>query len=199
AGGADGLVISSGNSTVRGLVLIGFATALRLQTNGGNVIRGNFIGLGAAGTNAPGNSGDGIYVSSASNVIGGTGANERNDMAANPAPRRALRADGRTANDSGDPDLGPNRLQNFPLLSDAQSEDGVTTIDGTLNSLGNAAYRLDFFLNDTTDPTGYGEGAVYIGSANVTVDASGSQAFSASFVLTATYLQFITATATDPA
>ena len=286
-GGAEGLVIRAGNSTVRGLALNGFATAIRLQTIGGNVIRGNFIGLGPAGTAGPGNSGDGIDVSSTANIIGGTGANERNVIAAsggsgirfdttgavsnlvvgnfigttadgvipagnaqdgvrfsgaaarnivggtgagagnviafnglngvalepaagagnairgnsialNAALGIDLGADGVTANDAGDLDLGPNGLQNFPVLTDARFESGVTTIDGTLNSIGDATYRLDFFLNDTVDPTGYGEGAFYIGSANVTVGPTGSQNFSASFLLFATYQQFVTATATDP-
>src|SRR5262249_44556098 len=54
----DGLVIGSGDSTIRGLALHGFATALRLVTNGNNVIQDNFIGTDTTGTNAAGNSGD---------------------------------------------------------------------------------------------------------------------------------------------
>jgi len=70
----DGLVfkVGSANSTVRGLALHGFATAIRLENEGRNTVQGNFIGLDVTGTNAPGNAGDGIYVTSPRNLIGGT-------------------------------------------------------------------------------------------------------------------------------
>ncbi|MEY2410561.1 MAG: hypothetical protein QOF48_3231, partial [Verrucomicrobiota bacterium] len=288
AGGADGLVIVAGNSVIRGLALTGFATAIRLETNGNDVVQGNYIGLSPGGTNAPGNTADGIFISTASNLIGGTNSAERNVIAgnggsgihfdtpgavsnlvygnfigttasgttpagnagdgirfSNGAARNAvggssasqanaigfngrngvaleplagtgnglrgnaifanaalgidLGTDGVTANDGADVDAGPNRLQNFPVLNDARSDEGLTTIDGTLSAEANTTYRLDFFLNNSTDPTGYGEGAIFMGSATVLVGAGGSEAFSTSFVFPATYLQFVTATATDPA
>src|SRR5439155_22608264 len=79
----DGLVILSGASTVRGLALHDFATAIRLETNGSNVIQGNFIGLDLTGTNAPGNTRDGIYVSSPRNLIGGTASGLGNFISGN--------------------------------------------------------------------------------------------------------------------
>ena len=287
AGRPDGLIVRAGSSTIRALAWQGFATALRLETNGGNIVQGNLIGLFAAGAVGPGNTGDGIAILSGSNLIGGSAVAERNVIANNRgsgvifdtpgAVNNALRgnfiglapngltsvgngvdgitissgaarnsvggtdagaanriafsgrngvtiasggaqnsiranlifanallgidlaAAGPTPNDAGDADNGPNNLQNFPVLSDAVSVDGVTTIDGTLNSIPSRAYQLDFFLNDTADPSGYGEAEVYLGSTSVATLAGGSGNFSVSFAVTATFLQFVTATVTDAA
>lgn len=47
--GTNGLNISAGNSTVRGLVINRFAgSGISLTTNGNNIITGNFIGTGGA-------------------------------------------------------------------------------------------------------------------------------------------------------
>ena len=46
----EGLTITAGNSTVRGLVFTNFSThALKLTDKGGDVITGNFFGLPASG------------------------------------------------------------------------------------------------------------------------------------------------------
>ena len=282
-GGADGLVITAGDSTVRGLVLHGFLTAIRLEGNGGNTIQGNYIGSDGTGTNAPGNLGDGIYVSSPRNLIGGTAPSlgniisgnagngihldtadatgnlvQGNFIGTNPAGALSLQnsqngvllangavrntvgggnvirfnglngisldasagvrnaisgnsifsngglgidlgADGVTANDPGDADEGPNRLQNFPELSDVRSLEGATTIDGTIDGPGQTFYRLEFFLNDAINPSGFGEGQLYLGSTSILASSAGSQPFSVSFPVTTTVAQFITATATDGA
>src|SRR5262249_53568909 len=52
----DGLHITAGYSTVRGLAMHDFATALRLESNGGNLIQGNYIGTDLTGLTALGNS-----------------------------------------------------------------------------------------------------------------------------------------------
>src|SRR6266566_634840 len=208
----DGLVILSGASTVRGLALHGFATAIRLETNGSNVIQGNFIGLDLTGTNAPGNSRDGIYVSSPRNLIGGTApgpgnfisGNSGNGLIGNRVFSNSglgidLGEDGVTANDPGDTDTGPNGYQNYPVLLDVQSANGTTTIYAQLISSANTTFRIEFFLNDTPNPSGFGEGQFYLGSTSVTLDGSGAGTFSVAFPVTATFTQFVTATATDPA
>lgn len=103
-----------------------------------------------------------------------------------------------TPNDFQDPDVGPNRLQNFPVLTSAVAQTGVqTTITGTLNSTPNSPFALDFFRSAAPDPSGFGEGQQYLGSLNVTTDGSGN----ASFVFVATgagagEAGFFTATAT---
>lgn len=224
----DGLFISSSANVVEGNVISGNGNAgLRIAGLGAvsNVVQGNFIGVAADGLLPLGNALDGILICSnaARNVIGGafdaaaniiafnrrngiglnsdagTGnALESNSIYSNELLGIDLALDGPTSNDVTDIDTGPNGLQNFPILADARSIDGVTTIDGSLDSVPDSDYRLDFYLNNTTDPSGFGEGAVHIGSTTVTLHNGGSQDFSVSFPVSATFVQFITATATDP-
>jgi hypothetical protein len=219
----DGLRILAGNSTVRGLALHGFATAIRLETNGGNVIQGNFIGTDITTNPAP-NTGDGIFISSSRNLIGGItngaanliafngsngitlvgASNNRNRFLGNSIFSNGglgidLGADGITANDLSDSDAGPNASQNYPVLDDATSIDGVTTVHGSLTSAVGGPYRVEFFLNDSADPSGNGEGQRFLGAQDITLDQSGSNRFTVVFAISAKYTQFISATATDPA
>src|SRR4029077_252810 len=67
-----GLWITAGGSTIRGLVLSGFSVAVRLQSGGGNLVEGCYVGTDATGT-ADASTGSGIQVlSSNGNTIGGT-------------------------------------------------------------------------------------------------------------------------------
>jgi len=78
--GANGLHITAGNSTVRGLVINRFQPAflggggngVLLEAGSGNTIQGNYIGTNAAGSGILGNGAAGILVSNSSgNLIGG--------------------------------------------------------------------------------------------------------------------------------
>ncbi|MBI1744240.1 CSLREA domain-containing protein [Candidatus Acetothermia bacterium] len=74
AGGErSGLLITAGNSTVRGLILNRFSTyGIHLKTKGGNTIVGNYIGTNSAGTDAQGNVAGGIFIDNVpKNRIGG--------------------------------------------------------------------------------------------------------------------------------
>lgn len=82
-----------------------------------------------------------------------------------------------TPNDFQDPDPGPNRLQNFPVLTSAAAQPGMTAILGTLNSTPSSSFALDFFRSPAPDPSGFGEGRQYLGSQNVATDASGNASF----------------------
>ena len=93
AGASSGLVITAGNSTVRGLVINRFGPAvpgieagIQLTNGGNNVVEGNLIGTDITGTIDRGNTGNGIYVSSSNNVIGGTTAAQRNIISGNGKP-----------------------------------------------------------------------------------------------------------------
>jgi RHS repeat-associated protein/CSLREA domain-containing protein len=83
--GANGIRISAGSSTVRGLVINGFkGSGIRLDAGGGNVIQGNFIGTDPAGTQSVANGYAGVEVNASSNnQIGGTTAGTRNLISAN--------------------------------------------------------------------------------------------------------------------
>ena len=105
---------------------------------------------------------------------------------------------GPTPNDAGDPDTGPNELQNFPVLTDVRVGGGSTTVDGALNSAPNRNYRVEFFRNTECDPGGFGEGETFLGARDVTTDASGNVTFSATFPIALSAAEVVTTTATDP-
>lgn len=68
-----------------------------------------------------------------------------------------------TPNDPGDADTGPNNLQNIPVI-DVSRSGPKTFVSGTLNSLPNTVFTLDFYASPAADATGYGEGERYLGS-----------------------------------
>ncbi len=105
---------------------------------------------------------------------------------------------GVTPNDAADADLGANNLQNFPVLTSITTGDGNITIQGTLNSAANTAFRLEFFANAACDPSGNGEGQSFIGSTMVTTNASGNASFNITLQSAVVAGPFFTATATDP-
>ena len=88
----NGLVLTGGNSRVRGLVINRFTGAggfngfgIVLDIGGGNTIEGNYIGTNVAGTTTLPNTGDGIGIfgSSTKNRIGDTTAQTRNIISGN--------------------------------------------------------------------------------------------------------------------
>lgn len=192
----------------------------------GNVIEGNYIGTDATGTADLGNTGDGVELSGGafSNTIGGVGAGEGNVIFGNSGDGvrviddatsgNAIRGntihgndglgielggDGVTANDAGDGDTGPNGLQNYPLLATAVSNGGNTTITGLFNSTASTTFNIDFYSSPAVDPTGNGEGAVYLGSDTVTTNGSGNATINTTLIgVSVTAGHVVTATATDP-
>ncbi|MFL5341107.1 MAG: beta strand repeat-containing protein, partial [Gemmataceae bacterium] len=96
--------------------------------------------------------------------------------------------------------VGPNNWQNFPVI--AATRAGTTTyVQGSLHSTANATFTLDFYANSVADPSGYGQGQRWLGSADITTDGSGNVTFDSdqfSALLGASSLgEWITATATD--
>ena len=102
---------------------------------------------------------------------------------------------GRTANDPGDGDTGPNNLQNFPVLASAVDGGGSTAVSGTLNSTPGAAYTLRFWSN----PTGDNEAETYLGEQAITTDAAGNAPFTFTAAPAIALGRNVTATATDAA
>ncbi len=78
--GVHGLVITAGNSTIRGLIVNGIeGIAILLRGQGDNHIAGNYIGTNAAGDAAVLNRRSGVEIELGSgNLIGGTRAEDRN-------------------------------------------------------------------------------------------------------------------------
>jgi CSLREA domain-containing protein len=78
---------------------------------------------------------------------------------------------GVTANDSGDPDTGPNTLQNYITFT-AQLTDAGVHILGTLDTDSmRPNYRIDFYVNNSCDSSGYGEGTIFLDIYELTVTA----------------------------
>jgi len=140
---SNGLTITSGDSTVRGLAINRFAQrGIVLESGGGNRLEGNFIGTNAAGTVDLGNSNDGILIDGASgNTIGGTTAAARNIISGNDEDGIVIFGSGTTGNQvlgnfigtdvNGTADLG-NLLAGVNIL-DAPAN----TIGGTVSGAGN--------------------------------------------------------------
>ncbi len=217
--------IGGTSASARNLISGNGSAGIRLNdsTAIGCLIQGNFIGTTVSGTSALGNTGDGIDIFNASNnTIGGSTAGAGNTIAFNggfgvfivgSATRDSLlrnpifsngglgiglNDDGVTPNDPGDLDTGPNDLQNFPVLTAAFSNGSSTVMQGTLNSVGNTLYRIEFFSNPTCDPSGNGEGQTFIGSTSVMTDSGGNAAINVTLPVGVSLSQVVTSTATDP-
>jgi hypothetical protein len=181
-----------------------------------NLVEGNFIGTDITGTVAIGNTADGVFFGTngpSNNQVGGAfagqgnviGFNGSNGVNALSGVGNAVRGNsisgntlsginlGAPPNDPGDADVGPNDLQNYPVITSAVTNGDVTTVQGTLNSTPNTAFRIDLYGNTVCDGSGRGEGQVFAGTADVVTDGSGDAAFSAQ-IAAAT---IVTATATD--
>jgi hypothetical protein len=85
---------------------------------------------------------------------------------------------GVTLNDPGDNDEGGNGLQNFPVLTSATTTGSSITFQGTLDSLASEQFTIEFFTNPVCDTSGFGEGAMFLGSTTVTTDGAGHATFS---------------------
>ncbi|MBS0658006.1 MAG: right-handed parallel beta-helix repeat-containing protein [Verrucomicrobia bacterium] len=189
----------------------------------GNRIAANVIGTNDAGTATNLGNAVGVLLGAAvsANFLGGTATGEGNTIAfntgqgvfvagtaglgnrvlgnaiySNGALGIDLVGDGITANDANDADTGANGLQNFPILSAAEAYFAGLTLRGSLNSVASQVYRLEFFASPTCDSSGQGEGASFVGSLDVTTDATGNVSFNQTFPVALAVGQVVTATAT---
>jgi titin len=106
--------------------------------------------------------------------------------------------DGVTLNHNHNPAPGPNNLQNFPELTRARSlSHGRTEVAGRLHSAPNTTYTLDVYASAHANPSGYGEGQVYLGSVTITTNANGNAFFDVLLSAATTSGQVVSATATD--
>ncbi|MBK8051060.1 MAG: hypothetical protein IPK16_30560 [Anaerolineales bacterium] len=105
--------------------------------------------------------------------------------------------DGVTANDANDADTGGNALQNFPVLQWAESNGVSTVVSGTLASIANQPFAIEFFGNAAGDASGNGEGERYLGVITLTTNASGNAVFFTVLPAGVAGGGRVTATATD--
>jgi hypothetical protein len=191
----------------------------------GNRIFNNLIGTAADGTSPLPNGGSGIYMENGANnsigLINQGAGHPGNTIAFNPAGGIFLKTGAGTQNsirgnsidsngflgialsqlnplpnDAGDTDVGPNNLQNYPVLSNTSQVGNQTSFNVALNSKPNASYSIDYYISPTCNPSGFGEGKIQVNSGTVNTDASGNYSGTAT-ILNLQPGQAITATATD--
>ncbi|MEZ5729478.1 MAG: hypothetical protein R3E48_16700 [Burkholderiaceae bacterium] len=225
SGGPSGNIVGGSTPLARNIIAGNLDDGVQIYDGAiGTVVQGNYIGVGADGTTAIGNASSGVrlYGLAVDSQIGGAGVNEGNLIAYNALDGVIvldtgtdgnsilgnsihsnlqngidLQNDGVTANDAGDADTGPNSLQNFPVLTIANSNGGNTYITGALNSTAATTYRIEFFSSPIADVSGYGEGLTYLGFTTVTTDGSGNASIGATLVgVTVTAGHLVSATAT---
>ena len=151
-----------------------------------------------AGNVIANNGGAGVVIGSNLNDLCTGDAILSNSIHDNAALGIDLGDNGVTPNTPGGPQIGPNDLQNFPVLTNVTQSGSKITIVGTLNSIPSTTFTLQFFSNAAADPSGYGEGQTLLGTATVTTDNAGNAAFTVSFSSHPAVGQFVSATATDP-
>jgi hypothetical protein len=158
-----------------------------------NAVEGNRIGTDVTGTQALGNAGTGVEIDGPAqgNFV------RLNTIYGNGGLGIDLGGDSVTVNDPGDADAGPNNLQNYPVITGA-TPGPSTTVAGTLSSLANTTFTLDFYASAAPDRSYFGQGQRYLGSASVTTDATGSAPFSFTLAAASGSGEWVTATATDP-
>ena len=102
-------------------------------------------------------------------------------------------------NDPGDADTGPNNRMNYPVISNAVLTGTTLVVNGSLDTVPSQYSNMFFFANGECDPSGYGEGELFLGSYGINVGLTGVGQFHR--VLTNTALGgrgFITMAASDP-
>jgi titin len=56
----------------------------------------------------------------------------------------------------------------------------TTTIQGMLDSAAGTSFRIELFASPGCDPSGHGEGRLFLGAVNVVTDGSGHASFTTS-------------------
>jgi trimeric autotransporter adhesin len=203
---ADGSIIGGTSPEDRNLISGNVRSGVEaVGGSSGNTIRNNLIGPDKNGQPlADSNAVDGgVMISS------GTGNRIlSNSIFSNGSAADALGIDlgdnGVTANDPRDPDTGANRLQNYPVITSAQTFGSFTSINGTLNSTPSTStttqtFIIQFFSSPSADTSGFGEGKTFLGQIQVTTNRRGKASFSFAPTQVVPVGQFITATATRKA
>ncbi|WP_338416332.1 cadherin domain-containing protein, partial [uncultured Sphaerotilus sp.] len=192
----SGNTATSSSAARGGIYLYGYGVTIQ-----GNLIGLDAAGSGLLGNGGGPAITAGIVVNDGSTGvrIGGTGVGEGNAIAGNTGAGVAVMTtvgqttllgntfrdntglaidlgnDGLTANDVGDTDSGANTLLNTPVLTSADLQGADVRMRGEINTTAGTTLRIEFFSSalGTEDPTGYGEGATWLGYTEVTTDSAG--------------------------
>ncbi|MEN6530531.1 MAG: hypothetical protein ABFD17_01950 [Anaerolineaceae bacterium] len=180
-----GLVAGAGN-VIAGNTSFGIALFNCVSTS----IRGNFIGVNSSGQAFPNESG-GIGLEETAGIeIGGVNEADQNTIAHNGGNGISISTayakvmgnqiygnsglgidvwtntgeKGVTPNDPDDSD----NVQNFPVITNVSFPSvGRVLLEAEVPTLVSEELKVSFFASDTCDPSGYGEGQVYLGNTEV--------------------------------
>ena len=177
----------------------------------GNVVEGNHIGIAtdASGILPLGNEIDGVIFSTgaSNNTIGGTASGAGNIIAFNVATGVHVQSgtgDSILTNSIySNGDLGiiltgnANHAQAAPVLNGPVVAGAGGEITGSLTSVADTTFLIQFFSSLVPDPSGFGQGQTFLGSETVTTNASGIATFSFQPASGVPSGQWITSTATN--
>jgi trimeric autotransporter adhesin len=186
---------------------------VEMRGTSGNTVVGSLIGTNVLGLLPLPNGGDGVFFSNSfGNVIGfpsagvnGTSGRPANVIAFNGAD--GIFVDSGSGNAISDNsiygntllgiDLGPwaNLNQAPPVLTSVAMLPVSMQVSGSLTSTPNTTLTIEFFANDTNEPSG----RYFLGFQKVKTNAAGIATFTFFGPLPPTGANFVTATATDPA
>ncbi|MCB0188453.1 MAG: hypothetical protein KDE31_29485, partial [Caldilineaceae bacterium] len=212
--GGSNAIIGGPNPRDRNVIAGNAAIGVNILGNdGGNRVIGNLIGLAADGVTALGNGNVGVSASfdDSSNIIGGTGAGEGNQIAFNAtggvdrllAPQ--IRILGNQIFSNGGAALDTEEDLAKPTITKAQlNERKQLEIATTLTSTPNANFHIEFFASKTCGADGTGEGELFLGRGRLRTNGSGAGQLAMTFTQVVPEGRQITATATgndgnDPA
>lgn len=175
------------------------AGGVAIKAGSGSTVVGNRIGRSADGSQPLPNVGAGVLVESSNNSVGGTSVPDANVIASNTGAGVAvpgaavsgvnvrgnsmfsngglgvdLGPVGVTPNDPGDGDAGANKLFNAPAITSLAPQGAGTRITGTVSTTPSTPVNIEAFTNAACDPSGFGEGETFVGSASVTSNAQGT-------------------------
>jgi CSLREA domain-containing protein len=207
----DGNVIGGGTNI--GLLIFG-------DNANSNAVRGNWIGVTKTGAPIP-NVGPGLRIGGGAteNKVGGVGPGDGNTIAFNGAgitiditsEANEIRGnsifmnDGHgiqlassvpVPNDPGDADTGANNLQNKPVLRFVAPRPRGTFVTGSVNGVPDGVnFSVDFFSSPRPDPSGFGEGKTFLGTARLAGGPQEVEGFATTVPKSVKPGHFVTATA----
>ncbi len=203
---ARGLILNGSNNTIGG----GTSSSANIIADSGygieiasdsDLIQGNYVGTGRAGTEDLGHDFEALTYSFGSrrskvinnvmafNDTGGIAINSivitstgnkfsQNSIYDNGGLGIDLGNDGVTLNDLDDTDTGPNNYVNFPVITQIRIDgSGNLTITGTLDIGGaETTATIEIFIadNNPSNNNNHGEGKTYLGSTMPVSDVTGS-------------------------
>ncbi len=141
-----------------------------------SLIQGNFIGTDRTGAAPLGNTNQGIYVGEPLMLIGGANQAEGNVIAFNGSAGidlggrgAGLFVEGNSIFSNGGPGITDG--DPGPILTGAGP--ASSTVQGLIEGAPDASFRIEVFGNSSCDPSGYGQGQMFLGAAHFDGDQHG--------------------------